>query len=69
MAVCGTKCIYLTTGTIKMLGIHFSYNQKSQRQKNVVKSITNRQYFFKVMENQKYYTREESNNFQNINAI
>lgn len=69
MAVCGTKCIYLTTGTIKMLGIQFSYNQKLQRQKNVVKSITNRQYFFKVMENQKYYTREESNNFQNINAI
>ena len=52
-----------------MLGIHFSYNQKLQRQKNVVKSVTNRQYVFKVMENQKYYTREENNNFQNINAI
>ena len=41
MTVCGIKCIDLTTETIKILGVHFSYNQKLQTQKNFVKSITN----------------------------
>ena len=27
MAVCGIKCVDLTTETIKSLGKHFSYNQ------------------------------------------
>ena len=43
MAVCGIKCIDLTTETIKILGVHFSYNQKLKTQKNFVKSITNMQ--------------------------
>ena len=43
MAVCGPKCIDLTIETIKMLGVHFSYNQKLQIQKNFVKSNTNMQ--------------------------
>ena len=43
MAVCGTKCIDLTTETIKILGVYFSYNQKLQTQKNFMKSITNMQ--------------------------
>ena len=28
MAVCGIKCIDLTTETIKILGVNFPYNQK-----------------------------------------
>ena len=43
MAVCGIKCIDLTTETINMLGVHFSYNQKLKTQKKFVKSITNMQ--------------------------
>ena len=43
MAVCGINCIDLTTETIKILGVHFSYNQKLKIQKNFVKSITNMQ--------------------------
>ena len=43
MAVCGIKCTNLTTEIIKFLGVHFSYNQKLQTQKNFVKSITNMQ--------------------------
>ena len=43
MVVCGITCIDLTTETIKILGVHFSYNQKLQTQKNFVKSITNMQ--------------------------
>ena len=41
MAVCGIKSIDLTIETIKILGVHFSYNQKLQTQKKFVKSITN----------------------------
>ena len=43
MAVCGIKCIDLTRETTKILGVHFSYNQKLKTQKNFVKSITNMQ--------------------------
>ena len=43
MAVCGIKRVDLTTETIKILGVHFSYNQNLQIQKNFVKSITNMQ--------------------------
>ena len=37
MALCGIKCIDLTTETIKILGVHFSYNQKLQTQKKILK--------------------------------
>ena len=43
MAACGIKCIDLTTETIKILGVPFSYNQKLKTQKKFVKSITNMQ--------------------------
>ena len=33
MAVCGIKCIDLTTETIKILGVHFSYKQKLKHKK------------------------------------
>ena len=33
MSVCGIKCIDLTTETIKILGVHFSYNQKLKTKK------------------------------------
>ena len=41
MATRRIKCIGLTTENIKILGVHFSYNQKLQKQKKFVKSITN----------------------------
>ena len=43
MAVCGIKYINFTTETIKILGVHFFYNQKSQIPKNLAKSTSNRQ--------------------------
>ena len=56
MALCGIKCIDLTTETIKILVVHFSYNHKLQIRKNFVKSITNSVICkkFKLMENEKY---------------
>ena len=32
-AVCGLKCVDLSNDTIKILGIHFSYNKKSSNEK------------------------------------
>ena len=43
MAVSGIKYIDLTNETTKILGVHFSSNQKLQAQKNFVKSIINMQ--------------------------
>ena len=37
MAVCGIKCTDLTIETIKILGVHFSYNQMLQTQKSFEK--------------------------------
>ena len=41
MTVCGIKFIHLTTGTTKILHVHFSYNRKLQIQKKFLKSIIN----------------------------
>ena len=38
-AVCGIKCIDLTTETINILGAHFSYNQKLKTQKHKKASL------------------------------
>ena len=48
MAVCGIKCIDLTTDNVKILGVRFSYNQKLQIHKIFVKSITNMQDVLKL---------------------
>ena len=48
MAVCIIKCIVLTTETIKVLGVYFSYNKKLQIQKSFVESITNIQNVFNL---------------------
>ena len=48
VTVCGIKCSDLTTEIIKIVGTHFSYNQKLQTQKNFVKSITNMQNVFNI---------------------
>ena len=46
MALSGIKYIDLTNKTLKILGVHFSYNQKLQAQKKFVKSIINMQKVF-----------------------
>ena len=48
MEVCSIKCIDLTTETIKILSVHFSYNRKSETQKIFVKSIINMQIFLNL---------------------
>ena len=40
IALCGITCIYLRLNTIKILGIHFSYNKKPENNENFLKQIT-----------------------------
>ena len=40
MALCSMKCIHLRLNTVKILGIHFSYDKKSENDENFLKQIT-----------------------------
>ena len=37
--LCGMECIYLTKNSVKILGIHFSYNNKIEYEENFIKLI------------------------------
>ena len=37
--LCGMKCIDLTKNSVKILGIHFSYNKKIEYEENFIKLI------------------------------
>ena len=39
MALCGMVCIDLTKDTVKILGIHYSYNTQTQIEKNFIEHI------------------------------
>ena len=41
VAVCEVKCVNLKVNTIKILGIHFSYNNKFNMKKNFLTTISN----------------------------
>ena len=40
MALCGIKCTDVRLNTVKILGIHFSYNKKIENDENFLKQIT-----------------------------
>ena len=40
VAVCGMKCTDLCNDTIRITGIHFSYNNEKRNKKNFLESIT-----------------------------
>ena len=39
VAICGMKCVNLNNETVKILGIHFSYNKNLEQDKNFCKDI------------------------------
>ena len=39
LALCGMDCVDLTKKTIKVLGIHFSYNKKLETEENFIRHI------------------------------
>ena len=40
MAVCGLRCVDLNNDTLKILGTHFSYNEKLKEEKKFYKNVT-----------------------------
>ena len=49
MALCGMKCIDLRLNTVKTLGIHFSYNKKSENDEDFLKQITSIEKVLKLL--------------------
>ena len=47
MELCGMECIDLTKSSVKILGIHFSYNKKIENEENFIKLIKNMRMFSK----------------------
>ena len=39
MELCGTECVDVTKHSVKVLGIHSSYNKKIENEKNFMKLI------------------------------
>ena len=39
MALCGVRCVNLHEDTIKILGIHYSYNEQIENDENVKKHV------------------------------
>ena len=60
MALGGMKCINLRLNTVKILGIHFSYNKKSENDENFLKQVTSIE---------KVDIRRKSHYFQSISNI
>ena len=48
VAVCGMRCIDLNIDTLKILGTHFSYNEKLKEEKNFYKIVTDMQRVLKI---------------------
>ena len=48
VAVCGMRCIDLNVDTLKILGTHFSYNEKLKEEKNLYKILRDMQQVLKI---------------------
>ena len=48
MAVCGIRCVDLNIDTLKVVGTHFSYNEKLKEEKNFHKIVTDMQRVLKI---------------------
>ena len=48
VAVCGMRCVDLKNDTFKILGTHFSYNEKLKEERNIYTTVTNIQRVLKI---------------------
>ena len=46
VAICGMRCTDLNIDALKILGTHFSYNEKLKEEKNFYKIVTDMQQVF-----------------------
>ena len=59
MAVCGMRFIDLNIDTLKILGTHFSYNEKLKEKKNFYKIVTYMQQVLKIWKIRKLALEEK----------
>ena len=59
VALCGLKSVNLTKESIKILGVHLSYNEKPQNELNFFTTIKNT---CNVMANEAFIFRRKNNN-------
>ena len=64
--VCGMHCIDLNTDTLKILGTHFSYNEKLKEKKNFYKIVTDMQQVLKIWKIRKLTLEEKIDIFKTI---
>ena len=55
VALCGMRCIELTSSIVKILGIYYSYNEKLEIQENFKRHIINIENFFTNLENERSF--------------
>ena len=48
VAVCGMKCVGLCKDTLRITGVHFSYNKAKQDEKNVLETLSKIQNVLKI---------------------
>ena len=66
MALCGMRCIDLNIDTLKILGTHFSYNEKLKEKKNFYKIVTDMQQVLKIWKIRKLTLEEKIDIFKTI---
>ena len=66
MALCGMRCIDLNIDTLKILGTHFSYNEKLKERKNFYKIVTDMQQVLKIWKIRKLTLEEKIDIFKTI---
>ena len=58
IVVCGVRCLDLKNDTLKILGTHFSYNEKLKEERNFYTTVTNIQQVLKIWKMRNLTRRE-----------
>ena len=63
MELCGMKCIDLIKNSVKILGMHFSYDKKIENEENFIKLIKKIENVLKILESKKPNSSRQNYNF------
>ena len=69
LVLCCMKCTDLRSITVKILGIHFSFNKKIENDENFLKRITSIEKVLKLCANLKFDIRRKNQCFQSISKV
>ena len=69
LALCGMKYIDLRSKTVKILGIHFSYNKEIENNENFLKQITGIEIVLKLWRMRNLTLEGKNHCSQNVNNV